>query len=166
MVVWLECGKDAIGWLEQATEDDDDGALCWVEADEEDSAVVAVRRQFQSGLRGGGDVLQYGLEELAPLLLHNLLRDNPVGNVVHMCIPGDNPCGDVDDLVLLLRTQDEFRIRREVRQEQGVLDCGCLADSQLADTGCPGFYLGGPLVGTRWHWVTSIIYVGLVDGTE
>ena len=64
--------------------------------------VDVVVAQFYRSLRRGGDVLEDGLQELAPLLLGDLFRDNTVRDVVHVCVSGDNPRCDISRLVIPL----------------------------------------------------------------
>ena len=91
-------------------------------------------------------MLENGLQELAPLLCHNLLSNNAVRDVVHMRVSVDDPGGNVDSLVLLLGAQNEVGVRGVICQVHGVLDCRLLATSESTGTLNKGFNLGGMLV--------------------
>ena len=91
-------------------------------------------------------MLEDGLEELAPLLFRNLLRDDAVRDIVHVRVSGDDPGGDIDSFVLLLGAQNEVGVRGVICQEHGVFNCRSLANSESADTLSKGFNLRGMLV--------------------
>ena len=91
-------------------------------------------------------MLENRLEELVPLLFHDQLSDDAIHDIVHVRVSCDDPGGDVDNLVLLLSTQNEVGVRGVICQVHGVLDCRLLANSESTDTFNKGFNLGGMLV--------------------